>query len=262
MTNKGKITLPKYSREGSKQFLQRHQRLCGVVYACFVAVLISFRSVSRQSGQSKVSAYHPYFLESVVVLQRDYVLRERNELEIVRRDVDLSQHAFLLQDPVDQCRNARYKDEGIRVFLGLFRVSLDVVYPRRPSDMYDRRGGTGRLASDDLDVTDKRTTKIHHVSCCRSQGSGFEPEHFVHSVVLSIDIRSRRSHRERGLTFNRDTSVTRPNGPAIELSSTSVFAPLTLKENSRSQLPSRADARSSRNTPSSGSRSGPFSQSP
>ena len=64
------------------------------------------------------------------------------------------------------------------------------------------------------------------------------------------------------LTFNRDTSVTRPNGPAIELSSTSVFAPLTLKENSRSQLPSRADARSSRNTPSSGSRSGPFSQSP
>ena len=35
------------------------------------------------------------------------------------------------------------------------------------------------------------------------------------------------ARRKVGLTFNRDTSVTKPNGPAIELSSTSVFAPLT-----------------------------------
>jgi len=128
MTNKGEITLPKNPREGSKQFLKSHQRLCGVVYARLIAILISFRSVDRQSTQSKISTYHPDFLERVVVLQRDYVVRERDELEIIRRDVDLPQYAFFLQDPVNQSRNSRHKNEGIRVFLGLPRVSLNVVY--------------------------------------------------------------------------------------------------------------------------------------
>jgi len=28
------------------------------------------------------------------------------------------------------------------------------------------RAGTGGLASDDLDVTNERTTKVYHVGCC------------------------------------------------------------------------------------------------
>lgn len=37
------------------------------------------------------------------------------------------------------------------------------------------------------------------------------------------------ARREARLTFSKDTSVTRPKGPVIELSSTSVFAPLTFR---------------------------------
>jgi len=88
------------------------------------------------------------------------------------------------------------------------------------------------LASDDLDITNERTTEIHHISCGRDQRTRFKPEHLVYPVMLSINVRprqSRREEREVGLTFNKDTSVTRPNGPAIELSSTSVFAPLTFE---------------------------------
>ena len=98
------------------------------------------------------------------------------------------------------------------------------------------------LASDDLDITNERTTEVHHISCGRDQRTRFKPEHLVYPMVLSINVRPAQSHREErktGLTFRRDTSVTRPNGPAIELSSTSVFAPLTFeRKHSESASPS------------------------
>jgi len=58
------------------------------------------------------------------------------------------------------------------------------------------RAEAGGLASDDLDVTDKRTAKVHHVGCCGSERAGFEPEHFVHSVVLSTNQPNAISPRE------------------------------------------------------------------
>lgn len=119
--------------------------------------------------------------------------------------------------------------------------------------------GVGVLASDDLDVANEGTTEIYYVGRCGSQGTRFEPEHFVYSMVLSTDVRPTRPtvRREDGLTFNRDTSVTRPNGPAIVLSSTSVFAPLTF-ERALSQSASppsvSGDTGSSWSAPSSESR--------
>lgn len=58
------------------------------------------------------------------------------------------------------------------------------------------QGDKQGLASDDLDITNERATKIHHIGRCRSQGTGFEPEHFVYSVVLSTDVRPAQSHCE------------------------------------------------------------------
>ena len=55
---------------------------------------------------------------------------------------------------------------------------------------------TGGLASDDLDVANERTTKIHHVGCCRGQRTGFEPKHLVYSMVLSTGVRPTQSNRE------------------------------------------------------------------
>ena len=88
------------------------------------------------------------------------------------------------------------------------------------------------LTGDDLDTTNARMTDIHHICCGRSQRTRLEPEHLVYSLVLSTNIRPTQScceEREVGLTFGRDTSVTRPNGPAIELSSAGVFAPLNFE---------------------------------
>ena len=122
--------------------------------------------VANPSNQR--STYHPDFLERDVILQRDHVICEWDELEVVRRDADLSQHAFFLQNPVDQSRNARDKYQGVCVFLGFLRVSLDLVCPQRLSTRMRISVRNGELASDDLDITNERTTEIHHIGCGRS----------------------------------------------------------------------------------------------
>ena len=55
------------------------------------------------------------------------------------------------------------------------------------------------LASDDLDITNERTTEIYHISCGRSQRTRFEPEHLVYSMVLLTNVRPAQSHREEKL---------------------------------------------------------------
>ena len=195
--------------------------------------------MGSQSFQSKTSTYHPYFFECAVILQRDYVLRERDELEIVRRDVDLSQHAFLFQDPVDQGGNAWDEYEGVCVLLRLLRVPFDLICVQKPI-RYGRWSGRvlgdlpatililrmkGRQRYTTLVVVEVKgpdsSQNILSTPWCFQQMSGWN------DLAMRTEV---------GLTFSRDTSVTRPNGPAIELSSTSVFAPLTFERKSVSSF--------------------------
>ena len=95
------------------------------------------------------------------------------------------------------------------MLLSLLRVSLDLVYPWRLSDTGDGWGGKWGLASDDLDITNERTAKIHHIGCCGSQRTRFEPEHLVHSMVLSTVVRPVQSQRE-GEDLNSLSAETHP----------------------------------------------------
>ena len=46
--------------------------------------------------------HHPDLLESIVVLERDDVFREGDELEVVGRNGDITEHALFLEYAGDQ----------------------------------------------------------------------------------------------------------------------------------------------------------------
>lgn len=72
--------------------------------------------------------YDPQLLERIIVLERDDIIRYGNELEIVRRNGHIAQHALLFKYPRDQRGHPRDHEERISVLPRFPSVSLDLVF--------------------------------------------------------------------------------------------------------------------------------------
>ena len=71
--------------------------------------------------------HHPYLLERIIILQRDYVIGDGNELEVVRGHRDIAEHALFLKNTRDEGGRPRNEEYGVCVFLVLPGMLLDLV---------------------------------------------------------------------------------------------------------------------------------------
>lgn len=127
--------------------------------------------------------HHPYLLEGVVILQRNDVVSDGYELEVVRGHRDITEDALLLKDMRDQGGRPRDEKYGVCVFLVLPGMSPNLVLRqiRKEAEQWVTKQN---LTCYYLDPLDERPAQIHDVRGGCGQRSGLEPEHLVYAMML------------------------------------------------------------------------------
>jgi len=74
------------------------------------------KSFNERGMRARCNTHHPQIFKGMLVFKRDDIISQGYELQIVRRDRDISKYSFFFEDLCDEPRQSGNKEQGICVF--------------------------------------------------------------------------------------------------------------------------------------------------